>query len=324
MPVVGHWASGQIVTATKLNSSLLQTGTAGAATDVGAAGVTGRWYVNTTAATVRMERDNGTSWVTLIDTDDAAGTGSLRTLGTGDFQGAVGSHTHTDVKEFSANGTWTKPASATRVLVQVGGAGGGGQVGQSTGAGGGNGGEGGYGGDYVCFMVDATLLGAIETVTIGAGGASGSRGSTTSVSNVVSVLGGMSGGTPQISPPWMEYGSRGGAGGVQLPGSNGTSNTPGGGGGGGGGGRAAGVGQAGGAGGAVAFGGQAGGGGGAGANTGSNGTVGSNGTNGSISRPAGGGGGGGGCGNTGGNGGVGGTGYVRIVTYLNMNIPTVP
>jgi hypothetical protein len=40
------------------------------------------------------ERDNGTSWDVLIESDAIAGTPSLRTLGTGSTQAAAGDHIH--------------------------------------------------------------------------------------------------------------------------------------------------------------------------------------------------------------------------------------
>lgn len=73
-----------------------------------------------------------------------------------------------DVQTFNASGTWTKPSSGNWAFVQAWGAGGsGGSSNNNTGGRGGGGG----GGAYISAWIRLSLLGATETVTIGAGGA---------------------------------------------------------------------------------------------------------------------------------------------------------
>jgi hypothetical protein len=84
-------------------------------------------------------------------------------------------------QEFTASGTWTKPAGVTFVLVEVWGAGGGGGGGPRSSITNLPGGAGGGGGGYCTAIFKASDLGSTETVTIGAGG-TGGNGATASAS----------------------------------------------------------------------------------------------------------------------------------------------
>jgi len=118
-----------------------------------------------------------------------AGTGAVEeiTVGTG-LSLSAGTLTNTattptDVQIFATTGstTWTKPANAKSVNIQLFGAGGGGGGGRkdNTAATVKAGGGGGGGGSYLNINVPASVLGVSESVTIGAGGAAGAAATAT-------------------------------------------------------------------------------------------------------------------------------------------------
>lgn len=133
------------------------------------------------------------------------------------------------VQVFTASGTYTKPAGlrAARIIVTAAGGGGGQVSGDSNTRAGGAGGAGGT----AIKLVSAALLGATETVTIGAagtaGGATGGTGGTSSLTvtggSTVQATGGVGGGQGSAATP-------NGAGGTGGVGSNGDTNLTGGGG----------------------------------------------------------------------------------------------
>lgn len=136
-----------------------------------------------------------------------------------------------DKQVFINSGTWTKPANAKSVYVEVVGGGGAGGGSATTGATQASMGSGGGAGGYCAGMFDAASLSATVTVTVGSGGTSisgsdGLAGTGSSFGSLITASGG-SGGIVR-SASTTAFGVTGGVGGstftggtIQIPGDDG-------------------------------------------------------------------------------------------------------
>lgn len=123
------------------------------------------------------------------------------------------------IREFTANGTWTKPAGLKRVLITCVGAGGGGGSGRCDNAGTNRfGGGGGGGGAVVWRQVAASDLASTVAVTIGTGGTGGTGVATIATNGNA----GTTGGDTSFGALVIAKGGSGGTGGTGSAGTSGS------------------------------------------------------------------------------------------------------
>lgn len=150
--------------------------------------------------------------LTLVSSTPVTTTNSLyNTGGTLNWNGnPIGTST-VNIQLFTASSTWTKPASGNFARIVCIGGGGGGGAGRNGGIGSDQtGGGAGGGGAYSEITVPLSLLGATETVTIGAGGLGGAgQSSNFSDGNI-----GENGENSTFGTWVRAYGGQGGFGGV--------------------------------------------------------------------------------------------------------------
>lgn len=172
-----------------------------------------RWMFGTVAT---YDVVTGALTATMTRVGSGTGTHADWSISLSGIQGETGNPADAgvDVQEFTSSGTWTKPANAQMVMIEVIGAGGGGGGGNGDNAGViTTGGGGGGGGGYSRRIWLAGDLSATETVTVGAGGSGGNGGRTSSTAPTSGSAGGnTSVGTAGSLRAW----AGGGAGGPTL------------------------------------------------------------------------------------------------------------